>query len=47
MLENITNILLIHKEFNDRSYNFLLIRAYLEYLLGENLRIKLKDIIKK
>ena len=47
MLENITNILLTHKAFSDCSYNFALIRPYLEYMLSENLRIKLKHIFKE
>lgn len=41
MIDNITIILLSHNASKDRSYNLPLIRSYIEYLLGENARIKL------
>ncbi len=47
MIENIRDSLLTHNAFNDRSYNYSLIRPYLKYLISENLKIKLSHQFKE
>jgi hypothetical protein len=42
---NLAEVLLSHKSENDRSFNFALIRSYLEFAIRENFKLKLKYLM--